>query len=173
MLMEKYMYKGMLIALLMLAHSSAFAGKISELFADGAFGVKWGADIKQVREVHPEGEIKEYVGILNYVVPHSKPVLKINRRDSEVTFTFDSTGKLHAIGISFEGSDVVELFSSLKTYFGENKPLSNSPRIEWEKDGSIKMYLLSMPSGFSVKPILTIENVATKNDASKDELGFN
>lgn len=167
------MYKGMLAMFLLLISNAAFAGKIDDFFSDGAFGVQWGSTIDEVRELHPKGTAKEYVGIQSYIVPHSTPVLKIEREDTDITFTFNSEGKLHAIGVSFEGNDIAEAFSSLKSNFGENEPLSDSPRIAWPQDGNIKMYLVSIPSGFSVKPVLTIENVAPSSEASKDALGFN
>lgn len=167
------MKKGLFWLLLMALPCKAFAGKISELFDNGAFGVDWGATIEEVRSVHPDGTEKEYVGIQNYIVQHSKPVLKINRQNAEIRFTFNSLGQLHAIGVDFTGSDFVEVYSTLKTYFGENEVLTDSPRISWPRDGDIKMYLISIPDGFSIKPVLTIENVKPSSEASKDDLGFN
>ena len=167
------MYKGILLILFLVVHTSAFAGKVSEFFSDGAFGVQWGDTLEEVRKSHPEGSIAEYAGIKNYIIPHSKPILKITRDDTDITFTFNSLGKLHAIGVSFEGNEFGEVYTTLKTYFGDHEPHSNSMRLDWPEDEGIKMYLVSLPTGFSIKPMLTIENVSPAGDGSKEDLGLN
>ncbi|MBZ2163220.1 hypothetical protein [Alteromonas stellipolaris] len=166
------MNKGLITALVMFFSLSAEAGNIAKVFADGIFGVEWGATIAEVKGVYPDGSTKEYLGIKNYIVPHDKSVLNISRKGTDVTFTFNSLGQLHAVGVSFAGNEYLDVYNALKTYFGDHEDISNSPKVSWPLDEGIKMYLVSLPSGFSIKPVLTIENVSSNAPVDKDKLGF-
>lgn len=167
------MFKGLSLALLIAVSTPALAGKVAQLFSDGVFGVQWGANLDEVKASFPEGEVKTYIGIDNYIVPHSKPVLGITRQDTDITFTFNADKKLHAVGVSFEGNEFTDVYSALNTHFGKHQPVSGSQTIRWPTDEGISMYLVSFPTGFSIKPMLTIEYIAPMDNASKDELGFN
>ncbi len=166
------MNKGLITALIMFFSLSAEAGNVAKVFADGVFGVEWGATIAEVKSVYPDGSIKEYSGIKNYIVPHDRPVLNISRKGTDVTFTFNPLGQLHAVGVSFAGNEYPDVYNALKTYFGDHEDISNSPKVSWPVDEGIKMYLVSLPSGFSIKPVLTIENVSSNAPADKEKLGF-
>lgn len=165
--------KGLLVVWLILLSTSAFAGRVSDAFVEGAFGVKWGATIDEIREVYPNGSLQESFGIRRYIVPHSKPVLKVKRDNTNISFALNSLGQVHAIGVTFDGNSFSEIYSALKTHFGDHETSNNSLKISWPKDGDIKMYLVSIPSGLSLETTLTIENVAPFNEISKEELGFN
>ena len=167
------MYRGLLLASLVVISAPAMAGKVAELFSDGVFGVPWGATIEEVKKNHPEGEIKTYIGINNYVVPHAKPVLNITRQDTDITFTFNASQQMHAVGISFEGNEYTDVYRALSTHFGKPQTNANDSAIRWPVDAGISMYLVAIPSGFSMKPTLTIEYTEPFIDKSKEELGFN
>jgi hypothetical protein len=166
------MYKGLCFILLIFISTSCFAGRVSELFSDGAFGVSWGASAEEVKKAYPTGTEKVFMGIKNYIVPHSKSIIGIERSNTDITFTFNKLGEMHAIGISFEGNEFTDVYSALTTHFGKHKVESGTSAIRWPIEDDISMYLVSIPTGFSIKPTLTIEYVASAGNASKKELGF-
>lgn len=154
------------------------AGPLKDAFGDGVFGVSWGATLQEVKKIHPGGGVNTYGAITHYSIEDGRSILNVKREEDE-TLIFAFTGnpqRLTAVGANFGGSQYTEVLYALQGSFGpkDDQPGDASgASIIWSIDAGIKMYLAIVPSGFSSKTSLTIENVKPSEDFDKGSMGFN
>jgi hypothetical protein len=76
--------------------------------------------------------------------------------------------------VGFAGNQFGDFINATITYFREyqSTPNSTAARIDWPVAYGLKFYLITMPSGFSTKTMIVIENTIIFSKPSKEELGF-
>ena len=155
-------------------------GDIAEVFGAEVFDVPWASALSDVRELHPNGNVKHQSGSTKYVVADGRTILGMQRRSNDnLTFSFDEEGRLDAIAVDFRYSveRFVVLLNRMSTLFGpyEAVPNENGAKIvRWPDDEGFLLYLVYVPGiigsgNFTLK--VKNRNLPTQS-LSKEELGF-
>jgi hypothetical protein len=154
--------------------SQSTAGKIQDTFGDGLFELTWGMSLEEVKSIYIAVDTKEYGNLTQYIVEHEKPVLKVEREGTDLTFSFNPDNQLSGVIVGFDGDQFGDVMNAASSYLGayQNTPNNTATRIDWPIDAGLKFYLINMPNGFSTKTMLVIENTNRLSDPSKKELGF-
>jgi hypothetical protein len=142
--------KQLLLALLLFVAPSASAGPINDVFGEGVFDLQWGASLADVKKAFPNGEVKDFGGIIYYVINDGRTLFGIERiKKNYIRFGFDAAGRFHGVAIEFPvnidagSGEFARLLSVLDTQFG---PHTSDPQqqllipvFRWPIDNGIIM----------------------------------
>ncbi|MDH5710602.1 MAG: hypothetical protein OEZ15_02910 [Gammaproteobacteria bacterium] len=153
----------LVLLVIFLMSQPVISGEISNTYQQGAFGVKWGDTIDNIKTVFPAVKRETYKQVVMYVARDGRPLFNIERKkNSLITFGFNPEQKLNSIAIDLEIEDYSKLLAALDAEFGDHimKSDDQTARIAvWPKDNDIEISLIMARAGFFTQEVKTSFNI--------------
>ncbi|MCC5453121.1 hypothetical protein LMJ53_15465 [Rheinheimera sp. UJ51] len=163
-----------LLSLLLCLTFGVTAGPAYDLFGDGVFSLKWGAQPESVMATYPSGKKTKNFGITLIEIKDDRAVFGLNRsKNDTIRFAFDSENRLSGVSIDFSPNDFPMLHQKLITQFGQPQSppsvMSGTVILVWENDNGV---ILSLNRQARVTSLSIGFDALQKPKNTKEDLGF-